>query len=161
MAKHEQDGMSDEWYTPRYIFDALNCNFDTDVAAPVDRTYCHVPADVFITENSLDLVWNGFCWMNAPFGSRNSKGVWLDKLSAHGHGIALTPDRTSAPWWQHAARKASAIFQVDGKIHFIKPDGTTGDSPSTGTTLFAYGGMATVALAKAELNGLGLIFVRP
>lgn len=31
---HEAAGKSDEWYTPKYIFDALNTWFDLDVAAP-------------------------------------------------------------------------------------------------------------------------------
>lgn len=34
MAAYEKTGESDEWYTPRYIFDALNARFDMDVAAP-------------------------------------------------------------------------------------------------------------------------------
>lgn len=52
MAKHESAGMSDEWYTPKYIFDALGCKFNMDVSAPVDRTHCHVPANIFITKNA-------------------------------------------------------------------------------------------------------------
>jgi hypothetical protein len=35
MAAYEAAGESDEWYTPKYIFDALGLRFDLDVAAPV------------------------------------------------------------------------------------------------------------------------------
>lgn len=35
MAAYEAYGKSDEWYTPRYIFDAIGIRFDLDVAAPV------------------------------------------------------------------------------------------------------------------------------
>jgi hypothetical protein len=35
MALHEQCvGATDEWYTPPYIFEALGCTFDVDVASP-------------------------------------------------------------------------------------------------------------------------------
>lgn len=162
MAKHESAGMSDEWYTPKYIFDALGCKFNMDVSAPVDRTHCHVPANIFITKNADGSVieWEGFVWCNSPFGKKNSKSVWLDRMDKHRNGIALTPDRSSATWWQDAAKKCDALLQVHGKIKFIKPDGTTGDSPSTGTSLFAYGEYAVRALRNAERKGLGIFLTK-
>lgn len=57
MSAHETVAKSDEYYTPKYVFDALECEFDTDAASPDDRTYCHVPAKKFITENSDDQIW--------------------------------------------------------------------------------------------------------
>lgn len=158
MAVHEEEGKSDEWYTPKYIFDALECKFDLDVASPVDRTYCNVPADYFITEDSLNKEYFGFCWMNPPFSGRNSKGIWLNKLYEHGSGICLTPDRTSAPWWQEASQKADIIMFVFDKIKFIGPDGKAGNSPSTGTTLWGYGEQAVQALLNGEKHKLGLCF---
>lgn len=158
MSSWESAGKSNEWYTPKYIFDALECNFDMDVAAAVDRTYSSVPTNRFITSNSLDLEWNGFIWMNPPFGKRMGLSPWLDKINDHGNGIALAPDRTSAPWWQKAARECGGLLQVDGKIKFIKPGGTTGDSPGTGTTLFAYGKRGQDALIRAHNNKLGIYF---
>lgn len=158
MAAHENIGRSDEWYTPKYIFDALQCDFDLDVAAPVDRRFCSVPAKRFITENSLATEWKGFIWMNPPWSGRGKKELWLKRFLNHAHGIVLTPDRSSAPWWQIAAKKSDAVLFVNGKIKFVKPDGSTGDSPSTGTTLFATGDRAVRALINAEKNGLGLVF---
>ncbi len=34
MSHWEASGESNEWYTPKYIFDALGTRFDLDVAAP-------------------------------------------------------------------------------------------------------------------------------
>ena len=34
MAAYEAPGETDEWHTPRYIFDALGVRFDLDVASP-------------------------------------------------------------------------------------------------------------------------------
>lgn len=160
MAMHEQSGKSNEWYTPKYIFDALNVNFDVDVASPIDRAFCFVPAKNFIVKNSLNVSWNGFIWMNPPFGNMKNKFLWLNKFIDHGNGIALTPDRTSAPWWQYTAENTDAVLFVSGKIKFISPDGRLGESPSTGTTLFGLGENAIYALENAKRYGLGILYKR-
>lgn len=149
-------GASDEWYTPPRIFDALGAIFDLDVAAPAGGGP-HVPAMAYLTaaDDGLKADWRGFVWMNPPFGGRNGLVPWLDRFFAHGNGIALTPDRTSAPWWQDANRRADATLFVGGKVRFLRPDGREGKSPGTGTTLFASGGMAAEALMRAEAWGLG------
>lgn len=157
MSHWESPGKSDEYYTPKYVSDALECHFDTDVAAPKDRTHCHIPADRFITENSLDMEWTGFCWMNPPFGGRNSIQGWLNKMITHGNGIALTPDRTSAEWWQDTAQRAHGVLFVAGKIKFIRPDGSIAKQPSNGTTLFAFGDQAFHALQSGSKNMLGTL----
>lgn len=154
---HERTGESYEWYTPPYVFKALECKFDIDVASPIDRKYCSVPALNFITENSLDLKWNGFIWMNPPFGNEKNKMEWLEKFFQNDNGIALMPDRSSAKWWQYAAKKSERLLMVNKKIKFYKSDGTTGNSPSNGTTLFATSEMAVKALYAAQKNNFGLV----
>lgn len=151
-------GASDEWYTPKYIFDAMGATFDLDVSAPEGGSP-HVPAAQYITkaQNGLEMPWQGFVWMNPPFGGRNGLVPWLDRFFAHGNGIALTPDRTSAPWWQDAARRADMILFTAGKVKFERPDGSIGNAPGNGTTLFAVGREATVALSNAETRGLGFL----
>lgn len=101
MALHEQSaGATDEWYTPGRVFEALGCRFDVDVASP-----------------------GRFVWMNPPFGPRNGLVPWLTKFFAHGNGIALVPDRTSAPWWQQYAPWAEFILFIGPKLKFIGADG--------------------------------------
>lgn len=157
MSHWESSGKSDEYYTPKYVFDALQCVFDLDVAAPEDRTFISVPAVEFITSDSLEKNWKGFVWMNPPFGKRNSISNWLQRIHIHGNGIALTADRTSAPWWQNAAIQCDAVLFVNGKIPFIRPDGSIADQPSNGTTLFGYGHRGVEALLQAQRNGLGIV----
>lgn len=157
MSHWEGPGKSDEYYTPKYVFDALGCRFDMDVAAPVERQFVSTPTDHFITEDSLNAEWNGFIWMNPPFGGRNGISLWLEKLGGHGSGIALTPDLTSAPWWQDAVKASSCVLFVAGKIKFVRPDGTTAGSPSNGTTLIGYGNRAVANLKFAENQGLGKV----
>lgn len=160
MSYWQMPGASDEWYTPAYIFEALGVTFDLDVAAPKWGPH-HVPCNGWHYTDSLVKEWSGFVWMNAPFGGRNGLAPWLDKFFAHGNGIALTPDRTSAPWWQTAARRADAILFISPKVKFERPDGTTGNSPGTGTTLFSIGGVGFQALERAEKAGLGFLAVCP
>lgn len=93
--------------------------------------------------------------MNAPFGGRNGLMPWLEKFTCHGNGIALVPDRTSAPWWQTYARKMDVILFVSKKIKFIGRDGKPGKSPAQGTCLLAKGGRAVEDLRKAAISNLG------
>lgn len=155
MSVWERLGQSDEWYTPPHVFEALGCRFDLDVAHPREsKTF--VPADRIIYEDSLSAEWSGFVWMNPPFGGRNSIAPWLDKFFRHGNGIALAPDRTSAPWFMAAWEKADAVLFTP-KLKFYRPDGTTGNSPSNGTALFAAGDRAVEALSRAAHRGLGIL----
>ncbi len=155
MSAWETSGASDEWYTPAFVFEALGCQSDLDVAAPSNGATTHVPAPVCFRRDSLDHPWFGFVWMNPPFGGRNGLVPWLDKFFVHGDGIALVPDRTSAPWFQDAWRKADAVL-FTRKIRFLRPDGTEGKSPSCGTALFAIGSRGIRALRDAERAGLGI-----
>lgn len=155
MSHWESGGKSDEWYTPKYIFDALDCEFDIDVAHP-DGITTAVTAKEFICSDSLSKDWSGFVWMNPPFGGRNGLTPWLDKFFEHGSGIALTPDRTSAPWFRAAWGRADLVMFLP-KVRFVKPDGTLGKSPSNGTALWASGNRASTILRKASMSGLGII----
>lgn len=153
MSAWEAAGKSDEWYTPRYIFDALGCTFDLDVASPHNMVGSHVPANGWICRDGLTTRWRGFVWMNPPFGGRNGIAPWLAKFFKHGDGIALTPDRTSAPWFQEYAPKASALLFVAPKIKFERPDGSVGRSPGCGTVLMAAGSRGRAALFRAGRLG--------
>lgn len=69
MAEHEPSiGASDDWYTPREIFAALGERFDLDPCSPGIGHW--VPADRVYTkaDDGLAQSWNGFVFMNPPFG---------------------------------------------------------------------------------------------
>ncbi|WP_210250917.1 DNA N-6-adenine-methyltransferase [Methylobacterium sp. WL8] len=159
MGYWDTPGRSDEWYTPPAVFEALGCRFDLDVA-PARMGGHHVPAAEITVADGLVEDWHGFVWMNPPFGGRNGIEPWLDRFFAHGDGIALTPDRTSAPWFWSAWAKADAAL-FTRKIRFLRPDGTAGVSPSNGTALFAAGDRAVAALHRAAGCGLGNVHTTP
>lgn len=95
-----------------------------------------------------------------PFGGRNGLRPWLSKFFDHGHGIALTPDRTSAPWWSEAADCADAVLFVSRKIKFLRGDGAEQGTPAQGSCLWAAGARAQMDLMQAEVNGLGVVMRR-
>lgn len=160
MSYWESRGKSDEWYTPQYLFDAMEVRFDLDPANGAEGG-AFVPCIHRMSKQGLERDWgNEFVWLNPPFGGRNGLVPWIDKFFSHGNGVLLTPDRTSAPWWQHAALRADAILFVSGKIKFIRPDGQQGKSPSNGTCLFAAGEKGVQALVNAQHNGLGYLASR-
>lgn len=168
MAKHEQAvGKTAEWYTPPHVFEALGCRFDVDVASPGPERTPWIPADRFYTasHDGLKQPWKGFVWMNPPFNDkeagiiRNGVVPWLEKFFDHGNGIALTPDRTSAPWWQQFAPRANSILFATPKIRFIDVNGNPGRSPAQGTCLMACGYQAILALQIAAARNLGVLLV--
>lgn len=158
MGTHEQClGATDEWYTPPEIFEALGCSFGLDVSSPGRATVPWIPAGWHYTNKSLERDWVGFVWMNPPFGGRNGLVPWLEKFAAHANGIALVPDRTSAPWWQQFVRRMDLTLFVAGKIKFIGQDGQRGKSPAQGTCLWSMGPEGAAGLRRAEAAGLGFL----
>lgn len=158
MALHEQCvGATDEWYTPPHVFRALGCAFDVDVASPGKDVTPWIPAVRYVQTEGLARGWDGFVWMNPPFGGRNALVPWLDKFCAHGNGIALVPDRTSAPWWQQFVPRSELVLCVSPKLKFIGADGKPGTSPAQGTCLLASGPRAVEALYRARSEGLGAL----
>lgn len=157
MAAYEAAGKCNDWQTPGHIFDRLGLFFDLDVSAPRSGPR-HVPAWQFFFDHALTREWFGLVWMNPPFGHQSTKRLWLRKFFDHGNGIALVPDRTSAPWFQEYAPMADAICFVTPKVNFERPDGSIGTSPGTGTALLASGSAAKSALIA---SGLGMVTVHP
>lgn len=162
MTVWEKPGATDEWLTPLYIFEAMNVRFDCDVSFPAGR-FGHVPSSQWcarlIDFDSLNQPWDGCVWMNPPFGRRNGIKPWLAKFIAHGHGVALVPDRTSAPWFQAAAKRCEAMLFVSPKVKFLRLDGSVGKSPSIGTVLLAIGKTGVSGLRHAECAGIGFLSI--
>lgn len=164
MGSHEIYSTESEWYTPEYVFRALGCSFDWDIAAAPDPSLTFVPAKNFCSRDSLTKVWskNDFIWCNPPWAGRGNKQPWIDLVHNQGNGLLLTPDRSSAPWWQNAALSAEAVLFVSRKIKFTPGPGNFSNwkQPGAGTTIFAWGEKGIKALFTAEENGLGIVMQR-
>lgn len=153
MSEHESSvGLSDEWFTPPSIFNALNLVFDVDVASPGKSHW--VPSRKVYTkdDNGLSKEWTGLVFMNPPFGGRNGQVPWLEKFVEHGNGIAIVAARTSSKWFQDIIPRTDAILFPNGKTKFIRPDGSIGKSPGTGVVIIAMGEQSIEALKNSKLG---------
>lgn len=113
--------MADDWYTPKWVFDQLNVEFDLDVCSPVGGTGL-VPATKFYTEEDDALVqpWNGFVWMNPPYSKPTP---FVNKFIEHGNGIALVPFSKSN-WFAKLWTQAHSLVALPPNIKFVRPDGS-------------------------------------
>ncbi len=111
----------DEFYTPKFIFDAIGIEFDLDVSSPVDAQ-TNVPSKqkYTINDDGLSQDWFGNVWMNPPY---SKPSPWVDKFIAHGHGIALLPF-TRGKWWFRLWNNSDAVLPVAPDLKFDKSDGT-------------------------------------
>lgn len=148
---------SNQWFTPKYIFDAIDLQFDLDPCSPGEGL-THVPANRHLTivEDGLLTPWKGTVFMNPPYGKHTKD--WMKKLSDHGDGIALVFARTDVQWFQENIHNASLVCFISSRVKFHK--GHIGDNsqvgtPGTGSMLIAYGKKATERLAQ---SGLGVLF---
>lgn len=80
---------TDDYYTPRWVFDALAVTFDIDVSSPPGGPP-FVPCRKYFTleDDGLAQPWDGLVWMNPPFSNLNP---WINRFVEHGNGIALLP----------------------------------------------------------------------
>jgi hypothetical protein len=158
MSEHEPcTGATDEWYTPKFIFDGIGLTFDLDPCS-AGAGIGFVPARRIYTkeDDGLKQPWSGIVFMNPPFGGRNGQVPWLQKFVNHGDGIALVAARTSAGWFHDYAPRMHCMLFPNGKTKFIRPDGSIGGSPGTGVVLFGLGQTSCDALEKSDLG----LFVR-
>ena len=144
-----------EWYTPSWVFEALQLEFDLDPASPYDMQ-TSVPAKTKYTvfDDGLSLHWFGRVWLNPPYGL--STPFWIRRMIAHGNGIALVFSRTDASWCQDAMRSASAVLFVAGRIEFIpgKENLHKKSRSGAGTVMFAFGEENAVALERLGDRGI-------
>ncbi len=130
---------SDDYYTPKWIFDAMGITFDLDVACPPEGPI-HVPAARYYTaaDDGLAQPWEGRVWMNPPFSKTNP---WALRFIEHANGIALVPF-AKAKWACTLWEAAEGIVMLPAKFKF------EGGSIFIQTMLAAFGGDCVEAIAK-------------
>ena len=136
--------MSDEWYTPKELFDQLNINFDLDVASPIDNN-SRVPASrkYTIEDDGLVLPWEGRVWMNPPY---SKPSPWVSKWLEHGNGLALLPMAKSR-WFNDLMQTEANFVLLPSTFKFDSPEGKK-LSLMMGSTLWALGDENIETIAK-------------
>lgn len=111
---------SDDYYTPRWVFEAMGLTFDLDVAAPVGGPW-HVPASRYFTavDDGLAQPWDGLVWCNPPYSQFEA---WADRWIAHDRGVLLGYQLPQVRWTRKVFAAADVVTMTG--TEFIKPDGT-------------------------------------
>lgn len=143
-----------EWYTPKWIFDALELEFDLDPCSPHDMESA-VPAKTKYTvfDNGLSKPWFGRVWLNPPYGP--DVATWIRRMIAHGDGIALVFSRTDAKWFQEAMLSANSMLLISGRIEFIpgKENAHKKSRCGAGTAMFSFGRECSDAMNRLSTKG--------
>ena len=108
---------SDDYWTPKWLFDALGLEFDLDVACPPDGPP-HTPAKAWYTQETDGLTspWWGRVWMNPPYSNASP---WVNKWLDHGNGIAITVVGKSK-WADRLWLEADGIVLLKQDMHFVQ-----------------------------------------
>jgi len=130
---------SDDYWTPKWVFDALGITFDLDVACP-PKGPAHTPCRAYYTQetNGLASPWHGNVWMNPPYSKTSP---WARKFMQHRNGICLVPFAKSA-WANELWEDADAIVMMPSTMKFEQ------GSIFIQTMLAAYGYNNAQALAN-------------
>lgn len=114
--------MSDEWYTPKHIFDALGLEFDLDPCSPIEGSVVPAKQAYSLPFDGLTAPWFGLVWMNPPYSKPKP---WVDKWLEHANGMALLP-QSKSQWFRKLWHSQAALLSLEPNFKFNKPDGTTG-----------------------------------
>src|SRR5215210_3457080 len=154
MASHEsRKPLTDDWHTPPEIIAALP-EFDLDPCCGEYQTTTTARRMIRWPTNGLFELWDGVVWLNPPWGA-GSIDPWLEKLAAHGDGIALVPARVDVSWFHRWVwRHATGIFAFRGRLCFVQPDPTRPQNNAAAPcVLVSYGYRCREWLRAVKLPG--------
>lgn len=141
-------GKTNTWLTPKWIIDALG-HFDLD---PCGYPGHHTAERLICAPNDgLSQQWQGRIWLNPPYGKNTGK--WLSKLAHHRNGIALVFARTDTKWLQPILY-LHPVFFIEGRIKFLKPDGSEATNAGAPSILIPFGKNNVDAILTSGIRGV-------
>lgn len=139
----------DHWCTPAAVLDLvrkvapIDCDPCTNSANPTGAKHALGPE--FGTDG-LTAHWPGFglVYINAPY---SQMAAWASRLAAQVERtglrreyVALLPARTDTGWWHTLIRtRPHRVCFWKGRIKFLRPDGTPGQSAPFPSALLYWG----------------------
>ena len=143
---------SDEWYTPEHVVRSFG-RFDCDPCAALSPTFRTAGVMYNKFDDGLTKEWVGRVWLNPPY-SKDLLEAFVKKLASHGNGIALLFNRCDNVLFHDVILKnATAVKFLRKRIHFLKPDGSSGSQPASGSIAVAFGKENVRSLEASELEG--------
>ena len=144
----QQGNTSDDYWTPKWIFDALGVEFDLDVASPPEGPM-HTPCKAFYDQENDGLIseWRGSVFMNPPYSKATP---WVQKFINHKNGIALLP-MAKSQWFNDIWDDCEAMLVLPCKLIFEHPEHLKG-SIFLPAMLAAYGETNIQALHNSKIG---------
>jgi len=101
--------MSQDWRTPRHIYEKLDLEF----------SFTDDPCPNYSLIDGLKRPWGNVVFVNPPFKEIHK---WVEKAWAeHKNGktiVLLIPSRTDTRWWHDYCMKASEIRFIKGRLKY-------------------------------------------
>ena len=139
--------MSDEWYTPKHIFDALGLEFDLDPCSPTTGSVVPAKQRYSLPFDGLAAPWFGLVWVNPPYSNPRQ---WVEKWFEHANGLLLVPTSKAkwrVPLWESKNTHLCSVRP----IKFIRPEGHL-EAMSWPLDLWAIGDVSYQALVNSNLG---------
>lgn len=145
---------SDEWATPpefvRPLAEAVG-GFDLDPASGAESS--PVARETFTeADDGLAQAWFGKVWCNPPYSEMDA---WTRKAVNEAQReetetiLYLCKGDSSTDWWHSAAREASAVAMLDGRLSF-----GDGDAAPFCSHVFAFGEIPDAVLNVLDRRGM-------
>lgn len=138
-------GKHDCLKTPDWVWQPLG-PIDLDPCAAPDTNIGRVNYVRERGEDGLALPWHGFVFVNPPF---SQKEHWALRITEHGRGLLLLPERGSAPWFGPLAMLCGRYWTMGKKINFVGGP----SSNNLGSVFFPFGDEAVDRLLASGLPG--------
>jgi phage N-6-adenine-methyltransferase len=115
--------VTDDWATPRDLFDKLNAvyQFDQDVAASSTNHLCDEWLGLDHSEehkrDGLTGAWMGHIWCNPPYG----RGIadWVARAAQHPDLVVLLlPARTDTRWFHDLVLPIADVEFIKGRLKY-------------------------------------------
>lgn len=135
---------NNEWYTPAKYLDSARAvmgHIDLDPASSVIANERVQAGRIFTAEeDGLKQDWFGNIWMNPPYAQPLIE-QFCNKLVSEkiNQAIVLVNNATETKWGNTLLKNCSAVCFTKGRIKFVAPDGTLGDSPLQGQMIVYFG----------------------
>ena len=112
------NGTSDDYYTPPWVFEALNLQFDLDVCAPAGGVpWIPAKRSLSMIDDGLNTEWQARVWMNPPY---SNPLPWVRKFVKHNDGVAFVP--TSSGKWMLELWQSGCMWVASPVVRFYTSD---------------------------------------